>query len=37
MTGKIFVDSNVLIYAHDVDAGLKQQLAAQRMVLNPFL
>jgi len=31
MTGKIFVDSNVLIYAHDRDAGAKQQRAAERL------
>ena len=28
MTAKVFVDSNILIYAHDLDAGPKQQLAA---------
>ncbi len=28
MTGKVFVDSNVLIYGHDRDAGAKQQRAA---------
>lgn len=27
MTGKTFVDTNVLIYAHDVDAGSKHQIA----------
>jgi predicted nucleic acid-binding protein len=31
MTGKVFVDSNVLIYAHDRDAGAKQARAAQRV------
>ncbi len=31
MTGKIFVDSNVLIYAHDRDAGVKQQRGAERL------
>lgn len=31
MTGKVFVDSNVLIYAHDGDAGLKQKRAAERL------
>ena len=31
MTGKVFVDSNVLIYAHDGDAGVKQQCAADRL------
>lgn len=29
MTAKVFVDSNVLIYAHDLDAGTRQQLAAE--------
>lgn len=29
MTGKVFVDSNVLIYAHNFDAGPKHHLAAQ--------
>jgi predicted nucleic acid-binding protein len=28
MTGKVFVDSNILIYAHDADAGAKHQIAA---------
>jgi predicted nucleic acid-binding protein len=27
MSGKTFVDTNVLIYAHDIDAGEKQQVA----------
>jgi predicted nucleic acid-binding protein len=27
MTGRTFVDTNVLIYAHDVDAGAKHQTA----------
>jgi len=31
MTGKVFVDSNVLVYAHDEDAGVKQQQAADRL------
>jgi len=31
MTAKVFVDSNVLIYAHDGDAGLKQKRAAERL------
>ena len=31
MTGKVFVDSNVLVYAHDKDAGSKQIEAAQRL------
>jgi predicted nucleic acid-binding protein len=29
MTGKVFVDSNILIYAHDLDAGPKQERAAK--------
>jgi len=28
MTDKVFVDTNVLIYAHDLDAGLKHDRAA---------
>ena len=31
MTGKVFVDSNVLIYAHDRDAGDRQKRAAEWM------
>ena len=31
MTDKIFVDSNVLVYAHDKDAGSKQARAARRL------
>ena len=31
MTGKIFVDSNVLVYAHDGDAGEKQRRAADQL------
>ena len=27
MTGRVFVDTNVLIYAHDLDAGIKHQVA----------
>jgi len=27
MSGKTFVDTNILIYAHDVDAGPKQRIA----------
>jgi predicted nucleic acid-binding protein len=27
MTGRVFVDTNVLIYAHDLDAGIKHQIA----------
>lgn len=29
MSGKIFVDTNVLVYAHDVDAGDKNRIAAE--------
>jgi predicted nucleic acid-binding protein len=29
MSGKVFVDSNVFIYAHDRDAGERQKLAAE--------
>ena len=28
MRGSIFVDTNILIYAHDLDAGLKHKIAA---------
>jgi predicted nucleic acid-binding protein len=28
MTGRTFVDSNILIYAHDVDAGAKREIAS---------
>jgi predicted nucleic acid-binding protein len=31
MIDKTFVDSNILIYAHDFDTGPKQQRAAERM------
>ena len=31
MIVKTFVDSNVLIYAHDADAGSKQRIAADRL------
>jgi predicted nucleic acid-binding protein len=27
MSGKTFIDTNVLIYAHDIDAGAKNQIA----------
>ncbi len=27
MSGKTFIDTNVLIYAHDIDASLKHQAA----------
>jgi predicted nucleic acid-binding protein len=31
MNDVVFVDSNILIYAHDLDAGIKQQRAEQRL------
>ena len=31
MTEKVFVDSNILIYAHDEDAGDKQRMAAAQL------
>ena len=31
MIAKTFVDSNILIYAHDADAGSKQQRAADHL------
>ena len=31
MSDKVFVDTNVLIYAHDVDAGPKRTIAARRL------
>ena len=31
MTAKVFVDSNILIYAHDADAGPKQKIAAAKI------
>jgi predicted nucleic acid-binding protein len=31
MTGKLFVDANVLIYAHDLDAGGKRDIAAAKL------
>jgi hypothetical protein len=31
MIVRTFVDSNVLIYAHDADAGSKQRIAADRL------
>jgi predicted nucleic acid-binding protein len=31
MTAKVFVDSNILIYAHDADAGSKQKIAAAQI------
>ncbi|MGO9316632.1 MAG: PIN domain-containing protein [Terracidiphilus sp.] len=29
MNAKVFVDTNVLVYAHDIDAGCKQQKALE--------
>ena len=29
MSAKVFVDSNILIYAHDLDAGPRQRRAAE--------
>lgn len=29
MSGRVFVDTNVLIYAHDIEAGGKQEKASQ--------
>jgi predicted nucleic acid-binding protein len=29
MTGRTFVDTNILVYAHDADAGEKQTIAAK--------
>jgi len=34
MTAKVFVDSNVLIYAHDLDARTRQQRAAECLKRN---
>lgn len=31
MSGKTFVDTNILIYAHDVDAGAKHQIANAKL------
>ena len=31
MTGRVFVDSNILIYAHDLDAGTRHLRAAQHL------
>lgn len=31
MTGVAFVDSNILIYAHDLDAGVKRERAAAKL------
>lgn len=32
MTEKVFVDSNILVYAHDADSGEKQRIAANVIV-----
>ncbi len=32
MSARVFVDSNVLIYAHDLDAGEKRERASQLLV-----
>lgn len=32
MKGKIFIDTNILIYAHDLDAGRKNEIAAEIML-----
>lgn len=29
MKGKTFVDTNILVYAHDLDAGKKHEIAAK--------
>lgn len=29
MSGKVFLDTNILIYAHDLDAGIKHNIALQ--------
>jgi predicted nucleic acid-binding protein len=31
MSGSVFVDTNILIYAHDADAGIKRERAAQQL------
>ena len=31
MTDKVFVDTNILVYANDIDAGHKQQIATTRI------
>jgi len=33
MTAKTFVDSNILIYAHDADTESKQRLAADHLAM----
>ncbi len=32
MKDKVFIDTNVLVYAHDIDAGRKQQIARSTLV-----
>ena len=32
MSGRTFVDTNVLIYAHDLDAGPKHEIASARLL-----
>ena len=32
MKGKIFIDTNILIYAHDLDAGSKNEISADLML-----
>jgi predicted nucleic acid-binding protein len=29
MNGKVFLDTNILVYAHDLDAGIKHQVAVK--------
>jgi predicted nucleic acid-binding protein len=29
MSGKVFIDTNILVYAHDLDAGVKHTIALQ--------
>jgi len=31
MTAKVFVDTNILVYAHDADSGPKQRIAAEQI------
>jgi hypothetical protein len=31
MSDSVFVDTNLLIYAHEADAGVKHQIAAKRI------
>ena len=32
MKDKIFVDTNILVYAHDLDAGLKHEIARSKII-----